>query len=156
MAVRLSAPRACRPLPLRKIPSTLVFCYRLSRPQGWKEGLLCTECLANASATSEHSTYLLTYGAEPFLRSRQLCSPSRTSQHFMELEGSSPCSQGPPLVPILSQIDPVHTFPSHLSKIYFNIVHPLTSEHSTMSTIYLKLNCIVLKSLVLRLTAISR
>jgi hypothetical protein len=28
-----------------------------------------------------------------------------------------------PLVPILSQIDPVHTIPSYLCKIYFNIVH---------------------------------
>jgi hypothetical protein len=33
-------------------------------------------------------TYLFTYGAEPFLRSCQLCSYSRTSQHFMEPEGS--------------------------------------------------------------------
>jgi hypothetical protein len=33
---------------------------------------------------------LLTHGAEPFLRSH-----SRTSQHFMELEGSIPCSQEP-------------------------------------------------------------
>jgi hypothetical protein len=38
---------------------------------------------------------LLTYGAEPFLRSRQLCSHSRTFQHFMEPEGSVPCSQKP-------------------------------------------------------------
>jgi hypothetical protein len=38
---------------------------------------------------------LLTYGAEPFLRRRQLCSPSRTSQHFVEPEGSIPCSQEP-------------------------------------------------------------
>jgi hypothetical protein len=29
-------------------------------------------------------THSLTHGAEPFLRSRQLCSCSRTSQHFME------------------------------------------------------------------------
>jgi hypothetical protein len=36
-----------------------------------------------------------THGAEPFLRSRQLCSYSRTSQHFMEPEGSLPCSQKP-------------------------------------------------------------
>jgi hypothetical protein len=36
----------------------------------------------------------------------------------------------PPLVPILSQIDPVHTIPSHLSKIHFNIVHPPTSWSS--------------------------
>jgi hypothetical protein len=31
-----------------------------------------------------------------------------------------------PLVSILSQIDPVHTFPACLSKIHFNIVHPPT------------------------------
>jgi hypothetical protein len=32
----------------------------------------------------------------------------------------------PSLVPILSQIDSVHTIPFCLSKIYFNIVHPPT------------------------------
>jgi hypothetical protein len=37
----------------------------------------------------------LTHGAEPFLRSRQLCSYSRTSQCFMETEGSLPRSQEP-------------------------------------------------------------
>jgi hypothetical protein len=59
-------------------------------------------------------TYLLIYGTEPFLRSCQLCSPSGTSQLFMEPEGSIPCSQEPstgqypepyqsnPLHPILS------------------------------------------------------
>jgi hypothetical protein len=36
---------------------------------------------------------LLTYGAEPFLRICQLCSYSRTSQHFMEPEGLLTCSQ---------------------------------------------------------------
>jgi hypothetical protein len=35
----------------------------------------------------------LTHGAEPFVRSRQLCSYSRNSQHFMEPEYSLPCSQ---------------------------------------------------------------
>jgi hypothetical protein len=32
-------------------------------------------------------THPLTHGAVPFLRSGQLCSYSRTSQHFMEPEG---------------------------------------------------------------------
>jgi hypothetical protein len=40
-------------------------------------------------------THSLTHGAEPFLRSRQLCSYSTTSQHFMEPAGSLPCSQEP-------------------------------------------------------------
>jgi hypothetical protein len=35
----------------------------------------------------------LTRGAETFLRSRQLCTNSRTSQHFMEPKGSLPCSE---------------------------------------------------------------
>jgi hypothetical protein len=35
----------------------------------------------------------------------------------MEPEGSLPRSEDPPLVPILSQIDTVHTTPSCLSKI---------------------------------------
>jgi hypothetical protein len=59
-------------------------------------------------------TYLIIFGADSFLRSCQLCSPSGTPQHFMEPEGSIPCSQehstGPypetyqsnPLHPILS------------------------------------------------------
>jgi hypothetical protein len=42
-----------------------------------------------------HLTYLHTHGAEPFLGSCQLCSHSRTSQHFMEPEGSLPPSQEP-------------------------------------------------------------
>jgi hypothetical protein len=40
-------------------------------------------------------THSLTHGAEPFLRNCQLCSYSRTSRHFMEPEGSLPCSQEP-------------------------------------------------------------
>jgi membrane-bound metal-dependent hydrolase YbcI (DUF457 family) len=52
--------------------------------------------LVTLSITSHNfGDYLLTYGAEPFLRSRELCSYSRNSQHSMQLEGSLPCSQGP-------------------------------------------------------------
>jgi hypothetical protein len=54
-------------------------------------------------------SYLLTYGAEPFLRSRQLCSHSRTFQHFMEPEGSSPCSQEPSNGPYP---EPDHIYPT--------------------------------------------
>jgi hypothetical protein len=32
--------------------------------------------------------------------------------------------KSPPLIPNLRQIDPIHTNPSYISKIHFNIVHP--------------------------------
>jgi hypothetical protein len=38
--------------------------------------------------------------------------------------------KNPPLVPILSQINPVHTTPSYLSKIHFSIIYPPTSWSS--------------------------
>jgi hypothetical protein len=73
--------------------------------------------------------FLLTYGAEPFFRSCQLCSHSRTSQHFMEPEGSSPYSQEPSTGPYPK---PDRSSPYHpiLSKIYFNTVLPPTSWYS--------------------------
>jgi hypothetical protein len=41
--------------------------------------------------------------------------------------------KNPPLVPILSQINPIHAIPSYLSNIHFNIVHPPTSWSSQWS-----------------------
>jgi hypothetical protein len=41
--------------------------------------------------------------------------------------------KSPPLVPILSQINSIHTIPSNFSNIHFNIVHPLTSWSSLWS-----------------------
>jgi hypothetical protein len=57
------------------------------------------------------SCYLLTYGAESFFRSCQLCSHSRTSQHFMEPEGTLPCSQEPHTYPYpeLEWFSPYHS-----------------------------------------------
>jgi hypothetical protein len=51
-----------------------------------------------------------THGAEPFLRSCQLCSYSSTSEHFMEPEGSLLCSQEPStgLYPEPDQSNPYH------------------------------------------------
>jgi hypothetical protein len=51
---------------------------------------------------------LLSHGPESFSRSRQLCCHSRTSQHFMEPEGSMPCSREPSTFPILRHINPIH------------------------------------------------
>jgi hypothetical protein len=80
-------------------------------------------------------THSLTHSRSwPFLRSSQLCRYSRTSQHFMGPESLLLCSQEPPPpAPILSQINLIHTIPSYLSKIHFNIIHPPTSRLTNMS-----------------------
>jgi hypothetical protein len=41
--------------------------------------------------------------------------------------------KSPPLVPILSQINAIHTISSYLSKIHFNVVRPTTSWSSQWS-----------------------
>jgi hypothetical protein len=48
--------------------------------------------------------------------------------------------KSPPLVPILSHINPIHIIPSYLSKIHFNIVHPPTSRSSQWSLTFWRLN----------------
>jgi hypothetical protein len=68
------------------------------------------------------------HAAEPFLRSRQLRSYSRISQHVMNPKVHYRLHKSPPLVPVLSQINLVHTTPSYLSKIYLNIILPPTSR----------------------------
>jgi hypothetical protein len=75
----------------------------------------------------------LTHGAEPFLRSCQLRSYSRNSQHFMEHEGSLPCPQVPSTGPDPETAKAIHTISSYVSKIYFHIVNPPTSRYSQWS-----------------------
>jgi hypothetical protein len=76
------------------------------------------------------NTFNSLHGTEPFLRSRQFCSYS-TSQHFMEPEGSLPCSQEPPTGPYPEpdQSSPYHPlefmnllsiFNKYLKKIRFS------------------------------------
>jgi hypothetical protein len=68
----------------------------------------------------------------------------RTSQHFMEPEGSLPWLQehstGP--YPEPDQSNPYHTIPSYLCKIHFIIVHPPPYESQLLKTILNQLNSV--------------
>jgi hypothetical protein len=71
-------------------------------------------CVCN----SECWYYLLTYGAEPFLRSCQLCSHSKELPSILwNPKVHHRVHKSPPLVPILSHIDPVHTTTEHITSI---------------------------------------
>jgi hypothetical protein len=52
----------------------------------------------------------------------------RNPKHLKAFEDSSPCLQEPATGPILSQISPLHNFPSNLFAIYFGIIPPATPE----------------------------
>jgi hypothetical protein len=41
-----------------------------------------------------------------------------------------PVQKSPLLVPVLSQVNPIHTIPSYFSKIHFNVVLPSASVFS--------------------------
>jgi hypothetical protein len=78
----------------------------------------------------------LTHGAEPFIRSRQLCSYSRTSRHFMEPEVSISCSQEPSTDPHPEpdQSNPIQSIPSHPIPS-----HPVSLRFILILSTYLRL-----------------
>ena len=55
---------------------------------------------------------------------------SSVVQHYMESERSWRINKNPLLVPILSQINPVHALPTDFFQIHFNIIHAYTLRSS--------------------------
>jgi hypothetical protein len=98
-----------------RLPETH-FTSRSSIPQPEDGG---SKVLRNFGILPQHLlTYLLTYllthsfhGARYYFRN-STC--EKISRFLMETEGSSPCSQKPPLDPIQSQLNPVHPIDSYL------------------------------------------
>jgi hypothetical protein len=71
---------------------------------------ICKALQNNFLSIKPLQLYLLTYGIGPFLRSCKLCSHSGTSQHFMQPEDSTSCSQEPSTGPYP---DPDRSSPYH-------------------------------------------
>jgi hypothetical protein len=67
-----------------------------------------------------NTAHSLTHGAEPFLRSSNCAATQEILSILWNPKVHYHVHKSPPLVPILSQINPFHTIPSYLSKITFN------------------------------------
>jgi hypothetical protein len=67
-------------------------------------------------------TYLLN-GAEPFLRSHHCAATQDLPSILWNLKVHHSVHKSPPLVPTLSQIDPVHTNPSSLRSVLILSTH---------------------------------
>jgi len=75
----------------------------------------------------------LTSGSKVLLEKLIVTQLVKNSPPFMELEGSLPCHNNPPLFPILNQTSLVHTFRPYFPRIHSNVILPSTPMSSDWS-----------------------
>jgi hypothetical protein len=124
MGKRQVLPLGCDPMLSNVLERPVVSIFRIEEFDAYK-------FLQNSGdfLPGHHS---LTHGAEPFLRSCQLCSYSRTSQHFMEPGGSLPCSQEPSTGPYL----PGHVVSISVDRVIFIFISPRTSNLTLLNLVH--------------------
>jgi hypothetical protein len=77
----------------------------------------------HAFSNNDDIQYLLTYGAEPFLRSHNCADTQELPRILWNPKVHYRVHNSPPLVPILSQIDPVHTITCYLRSMLIFSTH---------------------------------
>jgi len=75
----------------------------------------------------------LLHAADSFLRSQLVLKLVKKFPHFWNPNVHHHTHRCPPPVPILNQLRPVPTTPSHILKIHFNIILPSTSGSPQLS-----------------------
>ena len=80
-------------------------------------------------------TYLLTYSMEqsPSWEANRFSASQEIPHILWNLKVHYLIHMSPPLIPILTQLDPVHTPSSHFLKIHLNIIHPSAPGYSKWS-----------------------
>jgi hypothetical protein len=94
------------------------------RLRGQRPNVITNCTFRNAFHSESNYHHTITNAAEPFCRTRQLCSHSELLSILWNPKVDYLVHESLPPVSDLSQMDPVHTIPSYLFKIHFNIIHP--------------------------------